>query len=248
MGSNRLPGKVLKDIRDGVPMLDFMLRRVMLSKLLDTVVVVTSDRTADNQISDYCRLNNIQCFRGSEQDVLDRFCRAAISVKGARHVVRLTADCVLHHGQTIDQVIQWYLSEDVDYFSNSNREPDVLEDGFDVEVFTVDALKKAAFEATLKSEREHVTPYIKNSGLFRCGWRKTMKRYRYKLSVDTLEDFGLAQKIIEHFGANLAFSMADVVRLLEARPELLQLNKSSVVNAGYAKSLETDCETVPGSD
>lgn len=243
MGSTRLPGKVLTPVIDAQPILKLMLARVRLSERLGDVVVVTSDLPGDDAIEQWCKANSVAVFRGSESDVLDRYAQALKARPEIEHAVRLTADCVLHHGAVIDQVIEWYVQSKGDYFSNSNHEPDILEDGFDVEVFTRKALMTAAEKAKLRSEREHVTPFIKNSGLFQCGWRKVNPSYHFKLSVDSPADMQLAKKIFEHFRPRIDFTMDEVVKLLKDRPELLEINSESEVNSGYKKSLEEDQKT-----
>ena len=127
-----------------------------------------------------------------------------------------------------------------DYFSNSNNEPAYLEDGFDVEVFTLNALEDAWKNAKLLSEREHVTPYIKNSGKYICFWKKFNKEYNYKLSVDSINDFNAVAEIFKQLESKHDFGLNDVVELLKQKPEILQLNKDSVINLGYKKSIEED--------
>jgi len=85
-----------------------------------------------------------------------------------------------------------------------------------------------------------VTPFIKNSGLFNCEWIRTNEKYHYKLSVDTLEDLRLAQAIFDSFDNDIEFGMNEVAALLESKPELLAINKGSIINSGYAKSLRED--------
>jgi spore coat polysaccharide biosynthesis protein SpsF len=133
-----------------------------------------------------------------------------------------------------------FLKLGTDYFSNSNQEPDFLEDGFDVEITTFKALKQAWAEAKLLSEREHVMPYIKNSGKFVLGWRKANANYNFKLSVDTEDDLKMAQQIFSELKSNLDFAIDEVVDLLTSKPEILELNKMSEINSGYKKSLNED--------
>ena len=92
------------------------------------------------------------------------------------------------------------------------------------------------------SEREHVTPYIKNSGKFSCGWKKYNADYQYKLSVDSENDYKMAEAVFSSFDSINGFGMNEVVSLLQRRPEILQLNKDSVINSGYHKSIQNDQE------
>lgn len=238
MGSTRLPGKVLKKIK-GYTLLELQQQRIASSKLVDNIIIATTTNAEDDAIAAFCSSNNIQFYRGSDWDVLDRFYQAALPFNPT-NVVRLTADCPMHHHEVIDFVIEEYLKSGKDYFSNSNNEPDFLEDGFDVEVFSFAALKTAWEEAKMLSEREHVTPFIKNSGKFDCGWKKFNQEYQYKLSVDSLEDFKMAEAIFQSFPSIVDFGMSDVVQLLKTNPEILEINKESKINSGYLKSLEND--------
>ena len=146
----------------------------------------------------------------------------------------------MHHYSVVDFVIDEYLKSEKDYFSNSNNEPDFLEDGFDVEVFSFKALEAAWKEAKLLSEREHVTPYIKNSGKFSCAWKKYNKDYQYKLSVDSENDFKAVEMIFNSFDTLTDFGMDNVLSLLKLKPEILKLNKESIINSGYTKSIQND--------
>lgn len=240
MGSTRLPGKVLKTIGDRT-ILEHIYYRVSQAQLMDEVIIVTSTESQDDELESFCQARGIKVFRGSEWDVLDRFYQAAISLdKQPDTLVRMTSDCPLHSGKVVDFGIRQYQQRGVDYFSNSNNEPDYLEDGFDVEVFSFASLQTAWKEAKLLSEREHVTPYIKQSGKFTCAWEKSHPDYQFKLSVDTPNDFKAVSTIFEHMKDQADFSIGEVVDLLKVHPEILSYNQDSIINAGYQKSLDND--------
>lgn len=238
MGSTRLPGKVLKTIK-GIPLLEIQQMRIRPAKLVDEIIIATTTNPEDDAIEQFCNDKNIQCSRGSDWDVLDRYYNAAKKYNPA-NIIRVTSDCPLHHHSVVDFVIDEYLRSGKDYFSNSNHEPDFLEDGFDVEVFSFKALETAWQEAKLLSEREHVTPYIKNSGRFSCDWKKYNQAYHYKLSVDSENDFKAAETIFNAFDSITDFGMNEVLELLKDRPEILELNKDSIINSGYIKSIQND--------
>jgi spore coat polysaccharide biosynthesis protein SpsF (cytidylyltransferase family) len=238
MGSTRLPGKVLKKLA-GKSILEHLIDRLRPSAHITQLVVATTTESADDAIAQFCQEKNVSCYRGSEWDVLDRFYQAALPYQ-PDHVVRLTADCPLNNYEVVDFVVSAFLKSGCDYFSNSNNEPNFLEDGFDVEVFSFRALEIAWKEATLLSEREHVTPFIKNSGKFSCGWEKFDPRYTHKLSVDSPDDFAAVERIFEYFADQPDFNLHHVVDLLKQQPEILQLNASSEINSGYKKSLNED--------
>jgi len=238
MGSTRLPGKVLKEIK-GVSLLELQQLRIKKAKLVDQIVIATTTNPEDKTIEDFCVSKSYTCSRGSDWDVLDRYYQAALAFQ-PKNVIRLTSDCPLHHHLVVDFAINEFLSSGCDYFSNSNHEPDFLEDGFDVEVFSFASLETAWKEAKLLSEREHVTPFIKNSGLFSCVWKKYNKDYHYKLSVDSESDFKVAETIFNSFDSIADFGMNEVIELLTKNPVILELNKESIINSGYMKSIQND--------
>ncbi len=238
MGSTRLPGKVLKTIKN-ISLLEIQQMRIRESVLVDKILIATTTNSEDDAIENFCKERNILCSRGSDWDVLDRYYQAAKEQKPT-NVIRITSDCPLHHHKVIDFVINEYLLSGKDYFSNSNNEPDFLEDGFDVEVFSFKALEIAWKEAKLLSEREHVTPYIKQSGKFTCAWKKYNKDYQFKLSVDSENDFKVAESIFNSFDSITDFGMNEVVKLLKEKPAILELNKDSIINSGYIKSIQND--------
>lgn len=240
MGSSRLPGKVLKKLGDK-PILQHVIERIQEAKKVDRMLIATTTSSIDDRIELFGKEKGIPCFRGDENDVLDRYYSAAENVKPKpRVIIRITADCPLHHHEVINFAIDRFQSLDVDYFSNSNYPPDVLEDGIDTEVFSLEALKTAWKNARKASEREHVTLYIKECGKFKCGFEKFHKAYNYKLSVDNERDFLAVQSIFEHFYPDNTFSINDVVALMKERPDIAQMNKESIINEGLKKSLEND--------
>ena len=238
MGSSRLPGKVMKRIND-TPLLQILYDRILNSSFTDKIIIATTTNKEDDIIRDFCDDNNIDFYRGTDWDVLDRFYQTAISQEiKPNNIIRICADNPLLSYDVIDKVFNNYIKSGKDYFSNSNQEPDYLEDGFDVEVFTFEALVFAWKNAKLLSEREHVSPFIKKN--FACGWKKVHKSYNYKLSVDTENDFLLVKQIFKELENSKDFSINEVVDLLIKKPHLLDINKESKINSGYLKSLKDD--------
>jgi len=158
MGSTRLPGKVLKDL-EGQTMLSRVVNRTCRASLLDEVIVATTVKPADNLIMTECEKLGIPVFRGDEEDVLDRYYKAAQSYQ-ADPIVRITSDCPLIDPEIINLVIENFLAhEDLDYASNT-LPPRTFPRGLDVEVMTFDALEQAWRGDKNPAWREHVTPYI----------------------------------------------------------------------------------------
>lgn len=241
MGSSRLPGKVLMEV-NGRPLLTTLLSRLQASREIDTILVATTTNAEDQAIEDLCTQEGIRCRRGSDWDVLDRFYHAARSLQEPPDIiVRICSDNPLLSHLVTDEVIRNYRESGKEYFSNSNQEPDFLEDGFDVEVFSFRALEQAWKEAQLLSEREHVCPYIKKH--FPSGWKRTDERYTHKLSVDTAEDLAAVREIflrLDPEKTGRVFGVREVTDLLLQYPEIRNINASSEINSGFRKTLNED--------
>ena len=155
MSSTRLPGKTLKPLA-GLPALLRQIERVRRARSITRLTVVTSTDPSDDALATLCGEHGVDVFRGSLNDVLDRFYRAA-QLSQAPHIARLTGDCPLIDPEVIDAVAAFYLQGDYDYASNTVNP--TFPDGLDVEFFKFAALEAAWKEAELPSEREHVTPF-----------------------------------------------------------------------------------------
>ncbi|EHM10244.1 spore coat polysaccharide biosynthesis protein F, CMP-KDO synthetase [Thermanaerovibrio velox DSM 12556] len=240
VSSSRLPGKVLAEIM-GVPMILRQIERVRRSRRVEALVLATSTEQSDDPLAELCEREGIDLYRGSLSDVLDRFHGACITRK-PDHVVRLTGDCPLADPKVIDDVIELHLKDHNDYTSNTLCP--TFPDGLDVEVMRFSALEEAFREATLPSEREHVTPFIhKRPKRYKLGCLKLEGKDLSSLrwTVDEPEDFRFVCKIYEAlYPKNPAFGMSDVLKLLEERPELVGINSGFIRNEGYLKSLAED--------
>jgi spore coat polysaccharide biosynthesis protein SpsF len=239
VSSTRLYGKVLKSLI-GKPMMLRQIERIKFSEKIDTLVVATSNMREDDQIEELCLKNNIECYRGSLNDVLDRFYKAAVKYNPS-YVIRLTADCPLVDPRLIDQIIEYYLSGDFDYVSNS-VEP-TYPDGLDVEVVNFASLLKAWQEAVLYSDREHVLTYIhQRPNLFKIGHFKASQDLSHlRWTVDESKDFELVEIIYKAlYPTNVNFNTDDILKLLIEKPELMSWNTIYQRNEGYQRSVEND--------
>ena len=158
MGSTRLPDKVLRKIGDK-PMIQLLLERLSLSKMIDEIVVATSTDEKNKKLRVVVSQLGFKVFQGSETDVLSRFLGAAKFVT-ADVIVRVTGDCPLIDPLLVDECVKRFNAEKVDYLSNT--QPPTFPDGLDTEVFSFQALERSANEATSIYEREHVTPFLRN--------------------------------------------------------------------------------------
>lgn len=239
VSSSRLPGKVLKQIM-GRPMLALQIERVLQAKEIDQLIIATSNDSLDDGLETLCREINVPCFRGSLNDVLDRFYRAAKPWQ-PQHIVRLTGDCPLIDPDIIDAVIKFYLDGNYEYASNAIQP--TFPDGLDVEVFRFSALEEAWKEAALKSQREHVTPFIhQQPNRYRIGhYKNTEDLSHLRWTVDESQDFDLITRIYESlYPVKPAFRMSDVLALIKHRPEWSDINKQFGRNEGFIKSLQED--------
>lgn len=225
MGSTRLPGKVLLDLA-GEPMLARVVNRTRRARTLDEVVVATTVQPLDDAIVRLCAERRWLCFRGSEDDVLDRYYRAAVAYK-ADVIVRITSDCPLIEPEIVDQVVREFLNlqPEVDYACNVLPRR-TFPRGLDTEVMRFDVLERAWREDRNPAWREHVTPYIwRNPELFRIHGITNEMDYSYmRWTVDTLEDLAFVRCIYEHFGHD-RFSWREVLVVLDEHPEWLQINQ-----------------------
>lgn len=244
MGSTRLPGKVLMDL-GGAPMLGRVVLRVQRAKRVDEVVVATSRSSADDAIEAWCRQAGVRCVRGSEEDVLSRFLIAA-DATGAEAVVRITADCPLVDPEVVDRVVASFLRGGHDYVSNVVRY--TYPEGLDVEVFSTAALRRAAAQATRPAEREHVTPFLRNSGRFQVANVEAEVDHGpagHQWSVDSAEDLAFVRAVYATLGGAGDFGYRDVIALLDRRPDLRALQPRRVRNEGAFLSLVREPSMAP---
>lgn len=241
IGSTRLPEKILKTIK-GETLLEIHLKRILQSRLISKLKVATTIEPDAEKIVAVANKLGVEVYKGSVNNVLDRFYQTALPEK-PDWVVRLTSDCPLIDPVEIDKVIQHALDNDLDYVSNA-LEP-TFPDGLDTEVFKFSALEKAFREAKMNSDLEHVTPFIWKNSSFKGGTifssdcvmnEKDFSGIR--LTVDTLEDFLVIEKLVELLGPNKPW--LEYVRALEQHPEIQKLNAQFKRNEGYEKSLKKD--------
>jgi len=233
MGSERLPGKVLLDIR-GQTMLERVVRRVQRAQRIEKVVVATTTSPADDPVAAVAASLGASVTRGSEEDVLDRFHQAAEEA-GAATIVRVSADSPLVDPEVIDMVVDAYMSSDADYASNKLEPSFPL--GLDVEAFSREALEKVWKSARESYERSHVTLgiYAEPSEFKLVPVTTTPDRHDWRWTVDTEEDLRFVREIFFRLAGSNDFSWRDVVELIEKEPTLAEINahlKPKDVTAG----------------
>ncbi|WP_455674540.1 cytidylyltransferase domain-containing protein [Phocaeicola sp.] len=240
-GSTRLPAKVLKEV-NGLTLLEIHLHRILQSKLISKLKVATTIEDGAEYIIRIANKVGVDYYKGSVDDVLDRFYQTAKPEK-PDYVVRITSDCPLIDSTIIDKTIKACIDSGSDYASNTIVPS--YPDGMDVEVFKFTALEKAWTEATLKSEREHVTPYIWKNSTVKGGLlfssisvENDVDWSAERITVDTPEDFELVKDLIE--GLGIEKNCKDYVEYLNVHKEIKAINQHYTRNEGYDKSIKND--------
>ena len=234
-GSARLPKKVIQKIDNDLTVLDYVIDQVKYSQKIEKIIVATTDLIEDDLICKYANLQKIECFRGSSEDVLDRFYQCAKKYS-AKTIVRITADNPLIDPNIIDKVINEY--NKCDFITNTLER--TFPYGTEVEVFSFVSLEKAWENAKKPSEREHVTPFIRNPKnkfvLKNIKNQKNISNFRY--TVDKLEDLQLVKEIIKNISTRPIF-LQDIIKLNKDKPEIFEINKN-IKHDGYLSSIEKD--------
>ena len=229
MGSARFPNKVMRPIC-GTPMIGLLLGRLAKAGRIDQIVLATSEDPKNEPLARYVHNLGYEVYRGSEDDVLDRY-HAAAKLYGADVVVRVTGDCPLIDPDVVDAVIDKFSDAGVDYASNCV--PPSYPDGLDAEVFSVKALEAAWAGAKNPFEREHVTPFITESSQFTHATQvNSSDESAARWTVDEPEDFEVVRKVFEEFHPRSDFSWIEVLELAREHPEWFAVNRHLMRNEG----------------
>ena len=229
MSSSRLPGKVLKKVQDKT-LIEILIHRLLLSKKIDKIIAAISLSKSDDILARHLDEKGCQYFRGDEQNVLDRYFKAAIQTN-ASTIVRITGDCPLIDPVIVDNTIEKFFEKKVDYCSNNN--PPTFPDGLDVEVFSFNAIKKAHKEAVDLHDLEHVTPYIiSNPNFKKFNYINKEDLSHERWTVDDGNDFIVVENIIKNFSPNLSFSLNQILNFKNKSPEFFMRNIQNKRNEG----------------
>ena len=241
MGSSRLPGKVLMKSGNGMPLLYHVINQLRHCSKVKNLVIATTTNQEDDEIEKFADNNSVNVFRGSEKDVLDRYFQCAKKYSFST-IVRITSDCPLIDPQIVDKVIERFFSGNYDYATNTLIRTFPI--GTDAEVFSFSALETAWKNAQLPSEREHVTPYLRNKGNFKTiNVENDTNISNLRLTVDRIEDFELIKEILNNISIN-PIHLEDILELFSRKPELIEINKHVNHNEGFNRSLKEDQEFI----
>jgi len=238
MSSTRLPGKVMKKVLVK-PLIGYLLERLTYAKKIDKIIVATSRKKENDEMCDYVRSIGFKVYRGSENDVLNRFYYISREYN-PDGIVRITADCPLILPVLIDRACDSFLKKRPDYLGYRLPYPEGLAD---ISVCSFKALETAWNEAKLPSEREHVVTYLFNNPqrfkIARLKIESSINDYRY--TVDENLDFEVVKKIIEDlYQPGKFFGLKEIEKYSKEHPEIVNLNKHITRNEGYQKSLMED--------
>lgn len=238
LDSTRLPKKALLDLM-GKPMIIQLLNRATKSEMLDEIIIATTTNSSDDEIEQVVKSYGLNVYRGNVDDVLDRYYKAAKKYD-AEIIVRITGDCPLLDPDIVDKAVRFFQENDYDYISNVIKP--TYPDGLDIEVFSFDSLEDAWKNATLKSEREHVTPYIRKPENFKVGnFENDTDLSDMRWTVDEQKDIDFVREIYKNlYPKKQLFLMSDILKLLKEKPELMDINSGINRNEGYVKSLKED--------
>lgn len=240
MGSSRLPGKAMKLVDDKNPVLYYVINQLKYSNLIDKLVVATTTLPEDDIIESYVKKIGIECFRGSENDVLDRHYQCAKKFS-FEIIVRIPSDKPLIDPEIVDNVIKKFTTGSYDYVTNFL--PYSFPYGTEVEVFSFNALETTWKNSKLPSEREHVTPYIykneKKFSIFNLASSKDLSKYRWE--VDRENDLKLVRMIVAKI-IDRPILTKNIIELFSKEPNLIKINQTDTPDEGYTKSLKEDKE------
>ncbi len=236
-GSTRLPKKVIEKIDNKNTVLDYVLNQVKCSKKIEKIIVATTNLIEDDIICQHVNLQKIECFRGSSDDVLDRFYQCA-KKNSIDSIVRITADNPLIDPNIIDRVIDEYRNKECDFVTNTLDR--TFPYGTEVEIFSFQSLEKAWKNAKKPSEREHVTPFIRNLEnkfiLNNIEYQKDISHLRY--TIDRMDDLKLVKEIVKNISIR-PILIEDIIKLYKNKPEIFEINKK-IKHDGYFSSLKKD--------
>ncbi len=232
-GSTRFPNKVFAII-DGKPLLWHVVNRLKYANMIDDIIIATTVNTIDDRIEEWCEKESVKCFRGSEEDVLNRYYMASVAFP-SDVVVRVTADDPFKEPEVIDRVIRKLIEEGFDLVTNNF--PPSFPEGLDCEAFTFQVLELMEKTTRDSFEREHVTQYVyHNSDKFKIGNVKSnMQLSSYRWTIDNTEDYEMVKTVYakRNKDSKGILLMAEILDILKENPEISKINSHVKRSAMY---------------
>ncbi len=234
-GSTRFPDKVFADI-NGRPLLWHSVNRLKQAKLIDRIIIATTVSPNDDKIEKWCKENGVDCFRGSEENVLNRY-YCASEAYPSDYVVRITSDDPFKEPAVIDAVIAKLINEDYDHVTDNL--PPSFPEGLDCEAFKKAALDRSEKEAETDFEREHVTQYIyHHPEIFKIGnvsCDRQLSNLRW--TIDKEVDLEMVRAVYAKRNPNNTgiLLMDEILQILKDNPEIEKINSEVERSAMYKK-------------
>lgn len=245
--SSRLPGKILKLVK-GISFLELQIRRLKYSKRMDEIVLALPDNSSSEPLIKLANNIKISYILGDEENLLSRYKKAAIKTN-ADLIVRITSDCPLISPNILDEMANLMVNNNYDIITNVL--PPSWPDGLDLNIFNKKILFEACNNAILKSDKEHVVPWMwRNSQLQKC---KKFKGYNYKSkkdyssmrwTLDNQSDFLFFKELSLFLSLRELEKMSfeDFIAFFKKNKNLIKINADNIRDSGYTKSLSLDYE------
>ena len=237
MNSTRLPGKVLMKL-DELTVIDYVINQIKSAKKCNKIIIATTNFSDDDKIISHLADSGIEFFRGESENVLDRYYHCAKKF-GIDTIVRVTSDCPLIEPEILDEGITRFQNENVDYMSNNK--PRTFPYGMDFEIFTFKTLETAWKNAKLKSELEHVTPFIYNNpDKFDIGKIENSQNFSgIRITIDRIKDLEVVSDVVSRIKVR-PILLKDLIELYQLSPEIFEKNKNYEEDEGLKKSIRND--------
>jgi len=227
--SSRLPGKTMKKILDK-PVLQLLIERIKNCESIDEIIIATSKNLENDVIEKLARELQIKCYRGSENDVLERVLNAAKSVNGDI-IVELWGDNPLVDSDIINKLVDYYEKNEYDCIgTNLPNFKKTFPIGLTALIFSTEILEQVEKITDIPYDRENVSNYIyEHPEKYKIAALPCPSELNYpklRLTIDEQNDFDLIKIIFENlFKKNSQFSASDVIKFLNSNKNLIELNK-----------------------
>jgi spore coat polysaccharide biosynthesis protein SpsF (cytidylyltransferase family) len=229
LNSMRLPEKAMKLI-NGKPLIQILIDRLSFSKEINNILIATSKNYKNKKLVKYLQAKDMEVFEGSENNVLKRYYEAAKN-NNSKIIVRITGDSPLVDSKLLDNFLKIFKRKKLDYLNNTY--PPTFPDGLDIEVFTFKALKKTYQLAKDKYDKEHVTPFMQNSKIFKkINIKSKIDFSKIRLTVDEKEDIDVIELILNYFNPKINFNLGDIINLYNKKPNIFKKNSKIIRNEG----------------
>lgn len=244
--STRLPNKILKDLPYGcgTTVLQQVIKRLKRSNAVNEIIIATTSDDADDSVVSIAGTERVSCFRGSRENVLERFYLSA-KEHNLDVIARITSDCPCIDPGIVDSAINKHIETQADYTSNIQTR--TFPHGLDIEVISFSAIEKAYKKATEDFEREHVTPYIHRTApdsfnISAINAPEELYAPNIRITLDTEEDYILLCAVFDHlYGEDNYFGLKKIVKLFQKKPWLHLINKK-ILQKKIFDTLEEELE------